>query len=87
MRDGSKIRHDYSDAPEYLTTYADGDARKRVVDAEGVTRTWLEDDEDPELGSDTDPAPFVHEDQIVGRAFVVFWPCWPDFPGRLGLIH
>ncbi len=87
IRGGSTIRHDYSDAPEYLSSDAGDLSLKRVVDASGITRTWSEDDEDPERGSDTDPAPFVHEDLIVGRAFVVFWPCWPDFPGRLGFIH
>jgi signal peptidase I len=60
---------------------------KRVVDSDGITRTWREEDEDGELGSPAYPAPFVHRDLIVGRAFLVFWPCWPDFPGRLGFIH
>lgn len=87
MRGGGEVRHDYSDSPEYLSSDDGSLSLKRVVDAGGLTRTWSEDDEDPELGSDTDPAPFVHEDLIVGRAFLVFWPCWPDFPGRLGFIH
>ncbi len=87
LRGDRKIRHDYSDAPEYLTSDDGSLSLKRVVDADGVTRTWSEDDEDPELGSDTDPAPFVHEDLLVGRAFLVFWPCWPEFPGRLGFIR
>jgi len=87
VRGGGTIRHDYSDSPGYLTSPLDGTSLKRVVDASGITRTWAEEDEDPERGSETQPSPFVHEDLIVGRAFVIFWPCWPDFPGRLGFIH
>ena len=87
LRGDQTVRHDYSDSPEYLSSEDGSLSLKRVVDAGGITQTWSEDDEDPELGSDTDPAPFVHEDLIVGRAFLVFWPCWPDFPGRLGFIH
>jgi hypothetical protein len=29
----------------------------------------------------------VTRDQVVGRAFCVFWPLLPGFPGRLGFIH
>ena len=87
VRGGASIKHDYSDSPEYITSPTDGTSLKRVVDADGITRTWAEEDEDPEQGSETKAAPFVDEKLIVGRSFVIFWPCWPDFPGRLGFIH
>ncbi|MDA1195215.1 MAG: signal peptidase I [Planctomycetota bacterium] len=61
--------------------------RKQVVDADGLLQTWYEEDEDSELGHDYDAAPFVHRELIVGRAFVVFWPWSPTFPGRMGFIH
>ncbi len=87
LRDGRTIRYDAGDSPEYLASPAGELSMKRVVDADGLTRTWAEADEDPQLGSETNSAPFVDRNLIVGRAFLVFWPCWPAFPGRLGFIH
>ncbi len=87
IRGGGTIRHDHSDSPEYLKS-GNGDlSLKRVTDADGIVRTWNENDEDTDKGSETNAAPFVDSDLIVGRAFLVFWPCWPKFPGRLGFIH
>jgi hypothetical protein len=55
------------------------------VDVEGVERWWLlEDEVGPPTYAST---PFVHRDLVVGRAFFVFWPLLPGFPGRLQLIH
>ena len=86
LKGGRTIRYDYSDSPDYLDRGSGGATLKRVVDADGIERTWAEEDEDDERGSETLSAPFVHEDLIVGRAFLVFWPWTPEFPGRLGFI-
>ena len=86
--DGRTIQYDYSSAPDYLDADFDADRTpKQVVDADGLVRHWYEEDEDPERGSETEAAPFVHRDLIVGRAFLVFWPWSPKFPGRIGFIH
>ncbi|MDF1702190.1 MAG: signal peptidase I [Planctomycetota bacterium] len=82
------IRYDYASSPDYLDSEYDADRTpKRVTDVDGLPRTWFEEDEDPERGSETSSAPFVHRDLIVGRAFLVFWPWNPEFPGRIGFIH
>jgi signal peptidase I len=80
---GREIRYE-SGKETSLGRDARGRPTKEAVDADGIRRTWYRDDEDD---VQTDPAPFVHRDLVVGRAFLVFWPCFPDFPGRLGLIH
>lgn len=86
--DGRAIRYDYATAPDYLDAPFDAKRTpKQVVDADGLVRRWYEEDEDPERGSETEAAPFVHRDLIVGRAFLVFWPWSPNFPGRIGFIH
>ncbi len=58
-----------------------------VVDVAGVRRAYHEDDKDPDHGPMSHYAPFVWRELIVGRAFVVFWPLLPEFPGRLRFIH
>lgn len=86
--DGRTIRYDYSKSPDYLDVDFDSATTpKQVTDVDGLVRTWFEEDEDPERGSETSAAPFVHRDLIVGRAFLVFWPWNPGFPGRIGFIH
>jgi hypothetical protein len=57
------------------------------VDVEGVERWWIEEDEDPDRSWSTTRVPFVGRDRILGRAFLIFWPLMPDFPGRLRFIH
>lgn len=86
LRGGRQIRYEHGQS-EYGSGDEGGFSVKRVVDVDGLPRTWREDAEDGEQGSPTEPAPFVARELIVGRAFLVFWPCFPDFPGRLGLIH
>lgn len=59
---------------------------ERVVDLDGVERTWSPDEvADDEL--DDRWVSFVPRANLVGRAFYVFWPAFPDFPRRLGWIH
>ena len=86
LRNGSVIRHERGE-DRHLDDDEGPDEGpwKRVVDADGITRLWLEADEVE--SPTTAAAHFVRRDLLVGRAFLVFWPCWPDFPGRLGFIH
>jgi len=90
LRGGRVIRHERGE-DRYVDDDEAPDERqwKRVVDADGITRLWPEPDEveAPPNESPTNAAHFVRRDLLVGRAFLVFWPCWPDFPGRLGFIH
>jgi signal peptidase I len=86
LKDGRTILHDQGNSPEYVENPKDGRTWKRVTDADGIERTWAEEDEDPLQGSETVSAPFVARDLIVGRAFLVFWPWTPTFPGRLGFL-
>ena len=67
------IRHDYADAPEY-EEQEDGLVRMRVRDILGVWQRWYEDDEDPEIGSVPEPAPFVQRALFLGRAVRVLGP-------------
>lgn len=85
LRDGTEIRYD-DGGSGHGPSWLDG-GMKQVVDVDGVTRTWHEDDEDPDRGGTAENAPFVWRELIVGRAFLVFWPLTPDFPGRLRFIH
>jgi hypothetical protein len=57
------------------------------VDVDGVERWWLREDEDPDGSERTTHEPFVRRSMIVGRAFFIFWPVLPGFPGRLRFIH
>jgi signal peptidase I len=87
LKDGRTIRRDSNGTVDYLRSAAADVELKQTRDAEGILRTWAESEEDGERGARTEAAPFVHRDLVVGRAFLVFWPCLPDFPGRLGFIH
>ncbi len=66
---------------------AHGGTVRHVVDVEGVERWWLEEDEDPERAIAPVNVPFVRRSMVVGRAFFIFWPVLPGFPGRLRFIH
>jgi hypothetical protein len=59
---------------------------RHVVDVEGVERWWLKEDEVSAVPKSTSE-PFVRRSLIVGRAFFIFWPVLPGFPGRLRFIH
>jgi signal peptidase I len=91
LRDGSVIRHDRdpgnddSSRVRYSTPSGETRTVGRVVDADGVSRRWYRDEE---VGApEQEVHPFVPRDLIVGRAFFIFWPWAPRFPGRIGLIH
>jgi len=91
LRDGTVIAHDRDpgsdDASRVRYSTPAGQTRTvgRVVDADGVSRRWYRDEE---VGAaQHEPYSFVHRDLIVGRAFFIFWPWAPRFPGRIGLIH
>jgi signal peptidase I len=93
LRDGRKIEYDGTgggDAGPKRLYDPTGDwilDSYEVVDVEGVRRVYHEDDKDPDHGTMSHYAPFVWRELIVGRAFVVFWPLLPEFPGRLQFIH
>jgi hypothetical protein len=74
------------DGPAPPGVAREGATLKTVVDADGVTRWWAEEDEIHDLER-VEPWPFVSRRLVVGRAFFTFWPLVPDFPGRLGFIH
>lgn len=78
--------HDETSRVRYETPDAGGRTRGSVTDADGVQQTWYRDEE-VGGGRDHEPYPFVVRDLIVGRAFLVFWPWTPTFPGRMGFIH
>ena len=90
LKDGTVIRHDRRDENTHwpVTYEEDGVTWKRAADEYGVMRRWREEDEDPDHRmAPNEDAPFVPRDLIVGRAFLVFWPVTPDFPGRLHFTH
>jgi hypothetical protein len=65
----------------------DDDGSMVVTDVDGLERRWRPEDEDGMPRHAQEHFPFVSRDLIVGRAFFIFWPVLPDFPGRLGFIH
>ena len=82
LRDGSVIRHDEQARP---TEHRDPDTGQRwytVTDDAGLERRWSAADVDGEASEGASWVPFVDRDLFVGRAFLVFWPAWPDPPGR-----
>ena len=83
LKDGTLIEHDNQAEIDYA--YEEGtDAQwQSVTDIHGVERRWRDEDEDPDVPQHSTWEPFVKRDQFVGRAFFVFWPCLPDFPGRV----
>lgn len=89
LKGGETIRYEPDEKHYVRDTYEDFDNGSLIqaVDVDGILRTWSENDEDGQLGSPTTPAPFVRRELIVGRAFLTFWPCLPDFPGRLRFLR
>ena len=88
LKDGTKVEYDANPGSNNpMKRVFDGAAqsnRLSIRDIWGIERTWLERDEG---SSSVRYAPFVHRDLIVGRAFLIFWPIWPDFPRRLRFIR
>lgn len=86
LKDGREVWWNVSGDSASPPRYVSGTDRKRVVDLEGAEREWSADDElkpDPPRRY----VSFVPRENVVGRAFYVFWPAWPPFPRRLGWIH
>ena len=58
-----------------------------VVDREGIERRWRA----RRTRSPSRPTPATRPSStanlVVGRAFFIFWPVCPGFPGRAGFIH
>ena len=82
LADGSTVKHE-DDSKENRVQYLE-DGMRSVVDQKGVVRHWRASDVDRRSG---ERVPFVERKLIVGRAFFIFWPVWPEFPGRAGFIH
>lgn len=89
LEDGRVISYDSGVGSDSgYRSWREDDVRwTELIDHLGVTRRWSEDDELDRSHSVTRSAPFVWRDLILGRAFVVFWPLTPDFPGRLHWVH
>ncbi|MGE0193519.1 MAG: signal peptidase I [Planctomycetota bacterium] len=82
LRDGTVIRYDENKPLDREGDPETGETWYVVSDADGVERRWRPQDEDPDVPETTDWTPFVGRELFVGRAFLVFWPAWPDPPGR-----
>lgn len=82
LRDGTVIRHDEQARVASTWDEATGGTIRSVTDEEGVERRWPQTDEDPAVPGESHWMPFVSRELFVGRAFLVFWPAWPDPPGR-----
>jgi len=87
LKDGTEIWWEWSTMPKWVTK--DGKTWNEVVDVEGVTRRWLDDDRDPEASSLSKRMPTVARDRIVGRAWfaLVFWPLKGQSLERIRFIH
>ncbi len=81
LKDGTVIRHDDQRQPE--RTLDDGATWYSITDADGADRRWRPEDEDRSRPAVSEWVPFTSRDLFVGRAFFVFWPAFPDLPGRL----
>lgn len=86
LKDGREIWYNLSGESAAQPSRVPGTSRWRVVDLEGIERTWDASDED---GAELPwrYVTFVPRENIVGRAFYIFWPAVPGFPRRLGWIH
>jgi signal peptidase I len=80
LKDGREIWWNISG--ESSTRPTDSSGMRRVIDLEGVERTWSRSEE---IGSDeTRHVSFVPRANVIGRAFYIFWPAFNDFPKSLG---
>ncbi len=85
LRDGREIWWNLSGQDGTGPSPVRGSDERHVVDVDGVERRWHEDDEAEDLPRRW--LSFVPRENVVGRAFYIFWPAWPEFPRRLGWIH
>lgn len=91
LLDGTELRYDRASNASGIKNVKDADGnyvpgRQYVIDVQGVRREWSVDEEDgPQRRGDA--RPFVWRSLIIGRAFVIFWPVTPEFPGRLRFLH
>lgn len=83
LKDGTEIRFE-SEARDN-SPHREDDGFMHVVAQDGVERRWRP--EDVVKRNPNRRQSFVDRDLIVGRAFLVFWPVLPRFPGRVGFIH
>ena len=83
LEDGSEIWYEANSNDNAPRTGDDG--QLHVLDRQGIERRWLREEEDhrPPYRD----MPFVDRNLVVGRAFFIFWPVLPGFPGRAGFIH
>ena len=88
LKDGTVIEYDNENYEQQVDGEDPSVQWIIVTDRQGVERRWRSRDEDPtSIGGGDRFAPFVLRHQIVGRAFLRFWPLTPGFPNRLGFIH
>lgn len=83
LENGTEIWYEANGSDNRPQTGDDGYVH--VIDREGIERRWLRDDIDHRPPHKAQP--FVARDLVVGRAFLIFWPIFPHFPGRAGFIH
>lgn len=85
LKDGREIWWNLSgEAGSGPTRLRDSD-ENLVVDVDGIERVWHDEDEAEDLPRRW--LSFVPRENVVGRAFYIFWPALPGFPRRLGWIH
>jgi signal peptidase I len=87
LQDGRRICWDKNpgNSPGEGPQFKSDGVKSSVTDVDGIRRHWLNADEDGSTTSER--VPFVRRHQVVGRAFFIFWPLFPDFPHRMRLIH
>jgi signal peptidase I len=86
LKDGREVWWNVSGNDRTYPAQVPGTSRWHVVDLDGVERWWDEADEvrpDPERRW----VSFVPRANVIGRAFYIFWPAFPEFPHRLRWIH
>jgi hypothetical protein len=85
LKDGEEIWWNLSGEQGTGPGRVPGTELNTCVDIEGVERTWHDEEEQESLPHRW--ITFVPRTNVVGRAFVIFWPAWPAFPRRVGWIH
>ncbi len=83
LRDGRDVVY-YRDPLEPARRVGD---RTYVAGMDGIDRSWSDAERDPARQEYDEHVPFVDRSLVVGKAFLVFWPLFPEFPHRLGFIH